>query len=58
MIDSHLIDHFVPFLPLEKQHVELCVTAEFLKLGGDKYVTASHIKYVSLLLKYFNILVQ
>lgn len=29
IIDSHVIDHFVPFLPLEARHVELCIRKEF-----------------------------
>lgn len=29
VIDSHVIDHFVPFLPLETRHVELCIRKEF-----------------------------
>ncbi|XP_075227373.1 torsin-1A-like [Lycorma delicatula] len=33
MIDSHLIDHFVPFLPLEEEHVRMCARTEFKKLG-------------------------
>ncbi|XP_035429946.2 torsin-like protein [Spodoptera frugiperda] len=28
-IANHLIDHYVPFLPLEQQHVEMCALAEF-----------------------------
>lgn len=33
MITSSLIDHFMPFLPLEKRHVERCVYAEFRRLN-------------------------
>lgn len=32
MISSSLIDHFVPFLPLEKRHIKQCVVAEFRRL--------------------------
>ncbi|KAL5241408.1 hypothetical protein ACI65C_008818 [Semiaphis heraclei] len=32
IIDSHIIDHYVPFLPLEKVHVEQCVDAELKNL--------------------------
>lgn len=32
IIDSHIIDHYVPFLPLEKVHVEQCVEAELKNL--------------------------
>lgn len=28
LIDSHIIDHYVPFLPLEKKHVKQCIEAE------------------------------
>lgn len=33
IITSSLIDHFVPFLPLEKRHIEKCVRKEFKRLG-------------------------
>lgn len=29
LIDSHSIDHYIPFLPLEKSHVYKCIEAEF-----------------------------
>lgn len=29
VIDSHVIDHFIPFLPLEPRHVEKCITKEY-----------------------------
>ncbi|KAH8421496.1 hypothetical protein KR009_009857, partial [Drosophila setifemur] len=29
MIESHVIDHFIPFLPLEKAHVVKCLEMEF-----------------------------
>ncbi|KAH8261814.1 hypothetical protein KR038_009038, partial [Drosophila bunnanda] len=29
LIDSHVIDHFIPFLPMEKTHVIKCLEAEF-----------------------------
>ncbi|CAH0600707.1 unnamed protein product [Chrysodeixis includens] len=32
-IANHLIDHYVPFLPLEQQHVEMCALAEFRAHG-------------------------
>uniref|UniRef100_A0A0K8U3J1 Torsin-like protein n=1 Tax=Bactrocera latifrons TaxID=174628 RepID=A0A0K8U3J1_BACLA len=31
LIEQHVIDHFIPFLPLEKQHVHQCISAEFNK---------------------------
>lgn len=35
IIKSGLIDHFLPFLPLERRHIENCVRAEFEKLGRE-----------------------
>lgn len=32
LIESHVIDHFVPFLPLEQRHVEQCIKKEFNKI--------------------------
>lgn len=32
IITSGLIDHFLPFLPLERRHIASCVKAEFRKL--------------------------
>lgn len=32
IITSGLIDHFLPFLPLERRHIASCVRAEFRKL--------------------------
>lgn len=29
MIESHVIDHYIPFLPMEKAHVVKCLEAEF-----------------------------
>jgi len=33
MIDSHIIDHFIPFLPMEKIHVIQCIEAELMHLN-------------------------
>ncbi|XP_049887457.1 torsin-1A [Pectinophora gossypiella] len=33
LIARHLIDHYIPFLPLEQQHVERCALSEF-RLNG------------------------
>lgn len=33
LIESHLVDHFVPFLPLERSHVRLCIEKEYQKWG-------------------------
>lgn len=35
IIESHLIDHYVPFLPLEREHVEACVRSEFKARGKN-----------------------
>lgn len=34
-IESGLIDHYIPFLPLERRHVERCIEAEFGRLGTE-----------------------
>lgn len=43
-IEASLIDHYVPFLPLEKKHVEKCIRAEFKRFikhdVNDKQVQA------------------
>ncbi|XP_016946308.1 torsin-like protein [Drosophila biarmipes] len=31
MIESHVIDHYIPFLPMEKAHVVRCLEAEFYR---------------------------
>ncbi|XP_057219204.1 torsin-1A-like isoform X2 [Triplophysa rosa] len=33
LIDHHLVDHFIPFLPLELKHVRECVLAEMTNLN-------------------------
>ncbi|XP_051736713.1 torsin-1A-like [Ctenopharyngodon idella] len=33
IIDHHLIDHYIPFLPLELKHVRQCVLAEMVHLN-------------------------
>lgn len=33
IITDDLIDHYVPFLPLEKKHVAMCVRREFERHG-------------------------
>ncbi|OWR47382.1 torsin-1A [Danaus plexippus] len=32
-IAQHLIDHYIPFLPLEQHHVQMCASAEFRAHG-------------------------
>uniref|UniRef100_A0A182M825 ATPase AAA-type core domain-containing protein n=1 Tax=Anopheles culicifacies TaxID=139723 RepID=A0A182M825_9DIPT len=36
LIESHVIDHFVPFLPLELRHVENCIRVEYSKYTDEK----------------------
>lgn len=31
IVDSYLIDYYIPFLPLERIHVKKCIRAEFNK---------------------------
>jgi hypothetical protein len=31
LISGHLIDHYVPFLPLEREHIKQCIVREFAK---------------------------
>jgi len=39
LIDSHIVDYYVPFLPLERDHVVKCIEAEFKNL--KKYLDSS-----------------
>jgi ATP-dependent Clp protease ATP-binding subunit ClpA len=43
LIHNHLIDYFVPFLPMEKEHIKQCTVAEMQSRGvfvDEKVVTA------------------
>lgn len=42
-IRNNLIDHYVPFLPLEEEHVRLCILDEF-KLRGIENPDTVHVK--------------
>jgi len=42
-IESNLIDHYVPFLPLEELHVRQCIQAEF-RNRGVKFPSEEHIR--------------
>lgn len=35
IIKSSLIDHFIPFLPLEKRHVDQCILKEFKQINVE-----------------------
>ncbi|ROL52123.1 Torsin-1A [Anabarilius grahami] len=36
LIDHHVIDHYIPFLPLELKHVRLCVLVEMMHLNMNR----------------------
>ena len=36
IISSNLIDHYIPFLPMEKEHVELCIKDQFRSSNVNK----------------------
>lgn len=36
LIESHVVDHFVPFLPLELRHVESCIREEYRKYTQEE----------------------
>ena len=39
MIEKSLVDVFVPFLPLERRHVKICIRKEFQRrLGSNQHV--------------------
>ncbi|VDM09532.1 unnamed protein product [Wuchereria bancrofti] len=43
LISAHLIDHFVPFLPLERRHILLCIRDYMISHGftpTDEHITA------------------
>lgn len=42
-IKNNLIDHYVPFLPLEEEHVRLCILDEF-KLRGVQEPQPEHVQ--------------
>ncbi|XP_056589474.1 torsin-1A-like [Triplophysa dalaica] len=46
LIDEHLVDHFVPFLPLELKHLKQCVLAEmtYMNITHDYDVMDSVLK--------------
>uniref|UniRef100_A0A8R1I567 Torsin n=1 Tax=Caenorhabditis japonica TaxID=281687 RepID=A0A8R1I567_CAEJA len=39
LISNHLIDHFIPFLPLQREHVRKCVEAYLRKRGRNDLVS-------------------
>lgn len=47
LIEAHVIDHFIPFLPLEKMHIRKCLEAEFRRWGRN--AREETLKYVAYL---------
>ena len=55
IIDSYLIDYYVPFLPLEREHVKNCIRAELknynssmnFKLNTEYIITESDIDQIA-----------
>lgn len=45
LIESHVVDHFVPFLPLELRHVEQCIRTEYRKFT-DRKMSDQMLRYV------------
>lgn len=46
LVESNLIDHYIPFLPMEQRHLEQCILAEFKNL--EKIPTTEMIEYETL----------
>ena len=46
LISSHLINHYIPFLPLERTHVEQCIEAYFNEATGGRYSAKGHYERV------------
>ena len=46
LLDSYLVSHFVPFLPLELKHVRQCINAEIYArgFGLDESLTEAVVK--------------
>ncbi|CAB3404996.1 unnamed protein product [Caenorhabditis bovis] len=54
LISNHLIDHFLPFLPLQKEHVRKCIESHLRKRGrSDLLADADLIDRVLSSLQYF-----
>ena len=56
IVDSYLIDYYIPFLPLERDHIRNCIRAEFrnynltnnnnyVHTGGGGTTTRSYLNY-------------
>ncbi|MFH4979630.1 hypothetical protein AB6A40_006339 [Gnathostoma spinigerum] len=51
LISNHLVDHFIPFLPLERRHILLCIQdyAQEMKI----YLSEGDVEAIAELLQYF-----
>lgn len=52
LIKNHLIDHYIPFLPLERSHIKLCIHDYFATKGVNN-PTDEQISKVADMLQYF-----
>ncbi|XP_053697341.1 torsin-like protein [Sabethes cyaneus] len=50
IISSNVIDHFIPFLPLEERHVKQCIERDFMLLCPEK-MTKANIEKVAAMVK-------
>ena len=46
LVTSHLISHYIPFLPLERSHVDQCTDAYLNEVEKKKYVSTSNRKRI------------
>ncbi|KFD60022.1 hypothetical protein M514_27788, partial [Trichuris suis] len=53
LISRSLIDHFVPFLPLERDHVKLCIRDELLNRGWTGAIDQTMLNEIADQLSYF-----
>lgn len=52
LIAHHLIDHFVPFLPLEREHVKLCIR-DYFRWKNITDPTTEQVTAIADMLQYF-----
>uniref|UniRef100_A0A5S6QYF0 Torsin n=1 Tax=Trichuris muris TaxID=70415 RepID=A0A5S6QYF0_TRIMR len=53
LISRSLIDHFIPFLPLERDHVKLCIRDELLHRGWSGRIDQTVLNEIAERLSYF-----
>uniref|UniRef100_H2Y5F7 Torsin-1A C-terminal domain-containing protein n=1 Tax=Ciona savignyi TaxID=51511 RepID=H2Y5F7_CIOSA len=46
IVEKNLIDHFVPFFPLEREHVEKCIKDEIKKLNLKRQILSSEVNEI------------